>query len=423
MQTLDRLLYAWLSEQDHARFERAFGTYFCAAFPAIVRYLARRAVFDQLQLEDLAQETLLKFFERIGRRRRGAFATTARSLPQVQPVRLSPLHDRQVGMWSTAVGAFANDALQFAVRAGELTAGSDWKSILREVSDRAPGLHRQGCHLLYPLQSACVIPDAGDSVPADSASEPDLEELRDFCQRMVQAGRHHTAAIAEAEQRYPGLVPFVHATWVVTEAVPELRIPTNSFLFEIARSLYLDECKSRGRKKRGGSGVSAEFNSGSERHPLEAPEDSELSQDSSPDDEGQVGFGVGSLVFAHVPSQRDDPNLTYEDEQFLEKFYDYLQRPVEQAQAAYAQAATAGAQKAARKRLESLTDKFSRLTAVLSLLGEGHTQDAIAERLKITRNQVKYVVESVQESYLQFSARTIERAQQTPAIEEPAHVK
>jgi len=433
MQTLDRLLYAWLAEHDDGRFERAFEVYFHAAFPAVVRYLARRAVFDEFQLEDLAQEALLKFFDRIGRRRRRAFATTAESLPQVHPLNLGALHDRQVSAWSKGVGAFASDALQFAMRAGELTGESDWKSILREVSDRAPGLQRHGCHFLRAVQNE--MPRQQDTSPcatsgqatqahglSDGGCEPDLEELRDFWQHMAETARNQTPTARQAEERHPGVFQFVHATFLVTEAIPQLRIPTNGFLFEIAISLYLDECKSRGRKKRGGSGVSAEFTSGCERHPLEAEDDSESVQ-ADPYEDRRAGFDGEWLPSTALPAHAIAPDLTYEDEQFLEKFYGYLHRPIKQAQAAYAQATTPGAQNAARKRLESVTDKFSRLTGVLSLLGEGHTQEAIAERLNISRNQVKYVVESVQESYVQFCARSAGCAQRTPGTEEAAHVK
>src|SRR5262245_36836656 len=41
MNALDQRLYAWLTEPDEPRFERAFNGYFSVAFPAVVRYLAR----------------------------------------------------------------------------------------------------------------------------------------------------------------------------------------------------------------------------------------------------------------------------------------------------------------------------------------------------------------------------------------------
>src|SRR5262249_44148197 len=69
MRSLDHYLYAWLAESDEYRFERSFNDYFAVAFPAIVRYLVRISGWDSARLEDLAQEALLRFFDRVGRGR------------------------------------------------------------------------------------------------------------------------------------------------------------------------------------------------------------------------------------------------------------------------------------------------------------------------------------------------------------------
>jgi hypothetical protein len=39
---------------------------------------------------------------------------------------------------------------------------------------------------------------------------------------------------------------------------------------------------------------------------------------------------------------------------------------------------------------------------ILALIGEGHTQVEVAQLLRLSRNQVKYVVESVQHTYASF---------------------
>jgi predicted transcriptional regulator len=39
---------------------------------------------------------------------------------------------------------------------------------------------------------------------------------------------------------------------------------------------------------------------------------------------------------------------------------------------------------------------------ILSRIGEGHSQVEIAQLLGLSRNQVKYVVESVQQAYASF---------------------
>jgi len=54
-----------------------------------------------------------------------------------------------------------------------------------------------------------------------------------------------------------------------------------------------------------------------------------------------------------------------------------------------------------------LTRKLQRITAVLGLMGEGYTQAQIAAQLDLSRNQVKYVVELVQEAYERFAAHSM----------------
>src|SRR5580700_1679282 len=75
--TLDRQLYAWLVESDERRFTLAFNVYFSVAFPAVVRFLARISRWDSARLEELAQDALLRFFDRVGRDRRLASDTVA----------------------------------------------------------------------------------------------------------------------------------------------------------------------------------------------------------------------------------------------------------------------------------------------------------------------------------------------------------
>ena len=77
-------------------------------------------------------------------------------------------------------------------------------------------------------------------------------------------------------------------------------------------------------------------------------------------------------------------------------------------------AAQRGSAKAEKKRLESLRNKIDRMFTVLTLRVEGQTQDEIALTLDISRNQVKYIVELVRESYERFTAAC------TPASARPS---
>jgi hypothetical protein len=90
MTTLDDRLYTWLSEPDDQRFTLAFNAYFAVAYPAVIRHLARMAPSDPPLLEEIAQDALLRFFEKIGRGRRLASETVARELKSIVPLPLGP---------------------------------------------------------------------------------------------------------------------------------------------------------------------------------------------------------------------------------------------------------------------------------------------------------------------------------------------
>jgi hypothetical protein len=73
-----------------------------------------------------------------------------------------------------------------------------------------------------------------------------------------------------------------------------------------------------------------------------------------------------------------------------------------------------GPAKAERKRMDSLGSKLDRVIGVLTMRIEGHTQEDIAQVLDLSRNQVKYIAELVQEAYEQFSAMCTRSLQRSP---------
>lgn len=395
---LDRTLYAWLAEQDDAKFERAFAEYYDAAFTGVVRYLTRRSSSADLDLEQIAVDALLKFFSRVGHERRQASESITDALPRVEPPDVGPLHIRQVRRWTADVGSFQRAAMTFTIDtdAEEESGSSNWKAEIDTLTQKIPPLQRQGCQLLEPLRAA-VTGDA-DSGSADAG--PGFADVREFAQGLRSGPDANPGRQAAVEQRYPGAARFADATCTVIDALPELRVPTNGYLFDIAQSLYLDECKARGRLKRGGSGSRG------------AAAEDDASRDASSDAThpfAQIGLDEDAEAPASRPAMvfgADAVDLESDQigEEFCQKFYAYLRRPLDAAERAYCAAAAGGAAKAERKRWESLAAKTDRILTVLSMRVEGQTQDAIAEALGISRNQVKYIVELIQEAYEQFAA-------------------
>jgi DNA-directed RNA polymerase specialized sigma24 family protein len=431
MTTLDHRLYAWLLESNERRFELAFKAYFDVAYPSVMRHLARLSRWDPVHLEELAQDALLRFFDKVGRNRREASELVSTSLSQIRPLSLGVFHQRQVINWSSDVGSFREMAMGFRLPESDDT---DWKTSIRALAERIPALQGQGWHLLHSVHLALRwtfdeldLPAAAPTdAPIHEQSDDDkgIAALRNCEERLVEEMRNKTARAAAAEQDHPGAAVFVQSTWNIARTLPRLRIPTNGYLFEIAGTIYLDECKKRGRQKRGGKGAAAAVDSAADasNQPIER-----FALESIAADDGEERFDdaapsnfADSVTASSVPSV--DPTSQYEDEDLFEKFYAYLHRPVADAIEAYHNAQSFGRAGAERRKLDSLTAKFSRTMSVLSVMGEGYTQEQTAERLGLSRNQVKYIIELVQEAYENFTADTARHATRPAAVSGAPHV-
>jgi DNA-directed RNA polymerase specialized sigma24 family protein len=414
---LDQMLYTWLAEPDNGKFDQAFKRYYAEASSKLVAYLARRSSLLDLDCEQIAVDALLKFFCRVGRDRRQAAELVADSLARIQPLDFGPFHVRQVRRWTTDIGLFRDSSMSFTLRQQD---GDErpWKAEIQALTDNVPPLQRQGCHLLEPVRAAVgTIADVNpvETVDPTSASSDDPFDsegyalIREFATGLRNAAKEGSAGASSAEGRHPGVLGFVDGSWSVIDALPLLRVPTNGYLFDIAQSLYLDECKARGRKKRGGmtGSVAADGEAAAQNgaiHPLAQlsldetgwhEEDAEASQSRALT---ATGFEVSSAEFAF------DPAADQIGEEFCRQFNAYLRKPLKDAEEAYRQAAAAGPANAERKRLESISRKNERVITVLSMRIEGQTQEEIAEALGISRNQVKYIVELMQAAYEQFCA-------------------
>ena len=403
---LDQMLYAWLAESDNMKFDRAFKKYYDEAFTVLVRYLARRSGASAFDLEQIAVDALLKFFSRVGRERRDASELVLNALPHIQSLDFDAFHIRHVRRWTTDIGSFRNSTMTFVPETQDERMNLNWKAQIHSLAERIPPLQRQGCHVLDPVRAAVVaisgielpIDRVEESAPADDTD--DYASLRSFANRLRSEAREGTADLSAVELKHPGAIRFIDGTWTVIEALPRLRVPTNGYLFDIAQNLYLDECKARGRQKRGGSGFSVDqFHTA---HPLGQIS---LGDDTSSGEDSDEVRGTPTAMFlgGDLADAALDPETDRVGEDFCQQFYAYLRQPLDAAEEDYRIAAANGSGKTERKRLDSVSRKTERLIAVLSMRVEGETQEAIAEAMGISRNQVKYIVELIQESYEQFA--------------------
>jgi DNA-directed RNA polymerase specialized sigma24 family protein len=389
---LDDHLYAWLSETQEQRFDAAFRAYFLIAFPAVTRHLARLSRWEPDLLEELAQDALLRFFDRVGNGRRVASDWLRAALQRIQPLNLGAVHERQVRSWTHDTEAFRTSVMSYRPASGMDGHGNDFKATIRRLADRIPPLQSRGAHF---LNAVCIASGWAPEPPASSI---------DFAECFAAAVSAGSPEVDHAEERLPGVAPFVSDTAMVVDSLPRIRVPTNGYLFEIALTIYLDECKKRGRHKRGGKGFSGTDEGSHEgSHPLQqlGSDFEAFPGDHAAIDQASTRCAADSSAYPCEPSV--DPMRQFEDQEFLEKFHEYLRWPLDVATAEYEAARGFGSAKAEFKRVQSISNKFSRTISVLTLLGEGNSQEQVAARLELSRNQVKYIVELVQDAFEQFA--------------------
>jgi DNA-directed RNA polymerase specialized sigma24 family protein len=394
MTTLDTRLYAWLGEPHEQRFTRAFNAYYSLAYPALLRRLARLSRWDLAQLEEIAQDALLRFFERAGRQRREASDSVNSRLAELRPVPLGELHARRAQGWSSDVQAFRKTVMSF--RPPVADADAAWKGEIRTHGAAIPGLQHRGWMLLDEVRHGLLGESDASTRTPHSFTSLDAGWLEEHLTQFLKDFSIEDERARAAEARLPGCQAFLGGVHNINLKLPLLRIPTNGLLFEIALSIYLDECRRRGRLKRGGSMSSASAGEG----PLDALYDAPgLEPEVEGVFEGTPVRGTADAWVGASEAVELDEETRLEQHDVLAKFYEYLRAPLDRA---LERCAREHASAAAERRVAKMTRKFDLMMEVLTLIGEGYTQVEAAELLGLSRSQVKYVVESVQQAYEQF---------------------
>jgi DNA-directed RNA polymerase specialized sigma24 family protein len=417
MKTLDTLLSRWVGEADEARADGAFRAYYSSAFPSLARHVQHRTGWDPASAEDIAQEALVRFFERAGRGRREAVALVRSAALQLTRSQLGALHSRRTIRWAAGVSALAGSVTGFRLPPEE-----QWRTAAGDLWAQIVSLQRSGWRLIDEtrrmLQWGAVEDRPGEggalagfpvNVDDTDSADPDEGEIGRFARSLARERSLKTLRAVVAEQRYPGVGPFVETVLTVVETLPRLRLPTNGYLFEIATTLFLDEIKRRRRKKRGGAQdrapVHALAHAGARETDLpfeNVPEDPQADPEDGIWLDQCSTLGGQACAAASLPSHALDPVVRYESEEFLQRFYEYLRSPVARAVRALEGARGKGRALAAEHRLECASRKFARMMTVLTMMGEGYTQEETARRTRLSRNQVKYIIESVKEAYSRF---------------------
>ncbi len=401
---LDILLYGWLSEPDERGAEQRFTRYFQAAFPAICRYL-RSLHADPSTAQDLAQQALIKLFDHLGTGRRAADERLREALSALRPLEFGALHVRQVEGWRRQVGSCRDAAVYFRVTGDGKALPEPWKDARDEVNGRIPPLTRQGAHFMVDVRSRVGM-RLSMLAPSDSGSDgsndrscaedtldgtledPNDSELERILTEVFDYARSHSAAEADTALGCTGAVGFLRNTSTVCNCLPRLAIPSNGLLYTIAKRQLLDRL--RASKHQSVQPV---------EHLADSTDDGVLGVLDSTG--GREEIGQDGSTWA---SAEDSDSLETEVEARYRAFVEFLRAPLIRAEGALAAAATKGKAKAEQARVDSLRAKYDRLLSVLAALQEEPppTEEQIARREGLSRNQVKYVVDRIREEFNHF---------------------
>jgi DNA-directed RNA polymerase specialized sigma24 family protein len=413
---LDVLLYAWLSEPEARRAELRFNDYFQAAFPAICRYV-RALRSDPATAQDIAQHALIKLFNHLGTTRRAADERMREAISALRPLDFGAAHVRGIDAWRRQVRSFRDAAIGFRVTGEPQGTRLAWQESRNEINGRIPPLVRQGTHfisdvrtrveprladlvspesLIGSLPSSVAEPQSSDEHAVECDREGAIDQgVERFLVRLLRYAQGRDWAASDTALGCAGVVGFLTHTSAVRACLPALAIPSNGLLYTIAKRHFLDRL--RARKSQTARTVH-QLADGEPEGVLETlemldPQEANNCEEATHEAESRTHT---ARTESEVPQS--------EVEGRYREFLEFLRAPLTRAEGALAAAAAKGKAKAEQARVDSLRIKYERLMAVLAALREHPqpTEEDIARRHGLTRNQVKYVIERIREEFNYF---------------------
>ncbi len=414
---LDFLLHAWLSETDESKAAQRFTEYFRVAFSTACRYL-RSMRADDDTAQDISQQALVKLFNQLGTKRREADARLRTALSSLQPLDFGVFHVERVHSWREQASSFRAAAVAFRSSYGHRARD--------EINSRAAPLCRQGTNLLSEVRARTdsalsrltthEYPEhhtpsgdktAGSQCPSDEAAslvaDSSEHEIAAFTAKLLGYSVGREMDIVNAAIGCPGLVEFVIRTKAVCEDLPTVAIPSNGLLYTIARRLFLNSLRSR-------SGDLAMFAAAV----ADEPENCGLLIEWDIDHPIGAMRPIPEMSAESAPEQHFDAS---DDERDIEgryrAFLEFLRTPLTRAEATLAAAASASSAGTLQARVDSLRQKYERLIAVLRALHDSPqpSEEEIALKHGLSRNQVKYLIERVRDEFNHFFPELTRAAQ------------
>jgi DNA-directed RNA polymerase specialized sigma24 family protein len=408
---LDFRLYAWLSEPDEQRAELRFSSYFKAAFPALCHYV-RSLGQSSASAEDIAQQALIKLFNHLGSLRRLAAEEVRGATARLKPIESwGAMHARLVRAWLQQLTAFLDAAIGFRIDRKSQDNPDSWKDFRNEINWQIDPLRRRAVRFLEEarthLEPSLLVllgNSLADAPPPEQATPNNLDESEELSVNggtvsfTAEISRFVSMLLDYAHRRgstefgnglgNAGAYEFVAGTTLVHKQLPRLAVPSNGLLYTIAKRQLIDSLRVKKREHL----IADIADGGSVLDELEL-------------DPGAPPAGAAALTSAATAlDQAEEEDRDREVESRYVAFVEFLRTPLTRAEGTLAAASRHGRATIEHTRVASMRAKFDRLMAVLGALREvpQPTEEEIAARLDLTRNQVKYAIERIREEFTHF---------------------
>jgi len=406
-QDLDILLHVWLSETDESRAAQAFTQYFRVAFSEVCRYV-RSLRADDATAQDISQQALVKLFKQLGTKRREADARLRAALSALRPLDFGALHIERVHAWREQASTFRASAVAFR--------SSDGQQAREEINSRVSPLCREGGYLLSEVRvrvdstlGRLIRPESAQHhaprghQDSDRVNDAVEQETAVFTAKLLGYSAGRDIDCVDAAIGCPGAVGFVTRTKTVCEDLPTVAIPSNGLLYTIARRLYLNSLRSKS--------ASLPMFAVAVADEPETPGVLDEWDIDQPLDDPQPIRDMRAVAGQEQHSDEGDEDRDLESR--YRAFLEFLRAPLTRAEGALAAAASPGIARAQQAKVDSLMRKYERLTAVLRALHESPqpSEEEIALRHGLTRNQVKYLIERVRSEFNHFFPELTRAAQ------------
>lgn len=384
-QPIEQAFYAWLNAENKAEHDIHFARFY-EGFSRVLEGSIRKRFrgMGQHVIDDAIAEAMLIMLEKFGEPRRAAFLAVPEVLARLQPLELGPLHTHRVVRWKTRLTQYRLDVLGYTPVAA--SSNADRQQQIDALVAEHRGVHNDGYACMNDLRAKI------------ETTHPTPDQLKRTINLFIKA--LHLRLASESPQtidqawELEGASGFVLSMDELLTALSKVRVLSPAYVFVVC----MNELKALFNSGQEGSGRPApRTNADIDEHDTNAPEG----------DEADHGHEAAESAFGHDEEHASwhsdeisgeieslaDPSAGPEErvaqQQLFQLLLAALQAPIQDAQDALALTQT----KKDRDRAQTAVNRAQReheLDCAL-LIGwiEGESQEAQAEQLGLTRNQVR----------------------------------